>query len=73
MILNENTASHPFYQPNARVRTPKQVRPHSGLATGDCPGHPEGRFEWMRRRQAWKRELKGGLPLNRRTPNAVRI
>ena len=75
MILNERTASHPFYQPGRRARIRKQFtrkvarRYPPGLATGDCPGHREGRSLWMKARQAWKREEKR----LRRIPNAVRI
>ena len=73
MILNENTASHPFYCPGPRARkqfTRKVARHYPlGLTTGDCPGHREGRSLWMKARQAWTREEKR----LRRISNAVRI
>jgi hypothetical protein len=58
-ILNANTDSHPFHQPNKRSRGPrraKQILPHSGLATDDCKGSHEERQTWMRRRQQAIRE-----------------
>ena len=58
MILNENAGTHAFYQSDRRVRVRKVGRTPSEVATGNCPGHLEGRWDWMRRRQEWKREQK---------------
>ena len=50
MILNGNTNSHPFHQPDRKA---KAIAPHnpSTVGTQHCAGPLEAKCNWMRQRQ----------------------